>query len=152
MLLLVFPLSCSPWMKAARWVSCLSKWFRLRPGKFCREPRPQNPASWRLGSRWTPGELHSTVVGFWSLWNETVGHSKILLVAVFRPRWLVMLTQTAFCNAKNKTYQNQFQENSFKSRIKHCYVFQGVMHIKVCERDDSRTKQHRNFRQMPNLR
>lgn len=43
-----------------------------------------------------------------------------------RPRWLVMLTQTAFCNAKNKTYQNQFQENSFKSRIKHCYAHQGL--------------------------
>lgn len=48
-------LSCSLWMRAARWVSCQSKWFRPRLEKCCRELMPPNPASWRPGLRWTRG-------------------------------------------------------------------------------------------------
>lgn len=49
------PVLHSPWMRAARWASCQSKWFRPRLEKCCRGPMPPNPASWRPGLRWIPG-------------------------------------------------------------------------------------------------
>lgn len=71
--------SFSPWTRAARRVSCRSKWFRRRPGKFCRERMLPNPASWRPGSRWTLGEEEalSTVVNLWQIKGMLEGMQQI---------------------------------------------------------------------------
>lgn len=53
---ILFLSSCSPWMRAVRWASYQSKWFRPRLEKCCRELMLPNPASWRPGLRWTPGK------------------------------------------------------------------------------------------------
>lgn len=97
-------LSCSRWMRAARWASCPSKSFRLRLEKCCRELMHPNPASWRPGLRWTPGteagfirlnsvyscslflsvELQHFARGHWTK-NSCVCFFKLTLPAAFVP-------------------------------------------------------------------
>ena len=109
-------LLCSPWTRAARWVSCPSRWFRRRRGKSYREPRLPSPASWRPGWRWTLGEeaLCSTVCSWCYCLSFSTGDA-------FVPSFVSRRINSVCCcrpGERVKTLHEGYWGNDIKLRLK----------------------------------
>lgn len=83
-----FPFALSSrWTKAAKWVTCLSKWHTRKLARSSLDPKRPKQVSWMPGWRWILGMVQKQFLGFSGLLGRWVGVAPNATCAAFAERW-----------------------------------------------------------------